>query len=127
MIITELNEQLLNEMACVGKIHSNGEFDIIVRTNNAGNLPHCHIVDSPTMGKEFHSCIRIDCPEYFSHNGKEDKLNSKMKKEFIKFLNKQNEDIIVYSNFKTIVILWNMNNSNAKINPDIEMPDYTQL
>ena len=70
----------LEEMARIGYIDN---LEILIWTDDPGNIPHFHIRDRSTKGQEFNCCIRIDKPEYFIHTGKENKLNSKQIKNLI--------------------------------------------
>ena len=63
-----LNEQWLAEMAKVGKL--NNEYDVVIWPKDNGEIPHFHIWDSNTRGDKFHTCIKIEKPEYFHHTGK---------------------------------------------------------
>lgn len=101
-------------------------YDIIVWTNDSGNIPHFHIIDSNTQGNIFNSCIRIDKAEYFNHEGKTDKLNSQLRKDLVNFLLSTDEDLGI-SNWILLVSEWNRNNSNIKININTQMPDYIKL
>lgn len=122
----KIDEDLLLEMAKVGNFSDKA---IYVRSNDGGNLPHFHVVDSSTLGNEFHSCIKLLEPEYFIHEGKEDKLNSSEKKRLVKFLksNSTSKRFSSFTNWEVLVTLWNMNNSDRDIDEDAEMPDYTRL
>ena len=62
----ESHDKMLLEMAQIGTFN---KYTIIVWTNDSGNIPHFHIVDSSTRGEEFHTCIKIEKPEYFHHSG----------------------------------------------------------
>ena len=42
-----------------------------------GYIPYFHIKDTISNGKKFHTCVKIEKPEYFHHTGKERVLNSK--------------------------------------------------
>lgn len=119
------NEKWLMEMA---KIGSYNDFDVIVRTNDPGNIPHFHIIDSNTQGERFHTCVMLKKAHYFSHTGKEDRLNSKQREELIKFLqqvdkNSRHKDTY----WETLIDEWNRNNSKIKVSTTQEMPDYTKL
>ena len=116
-------DRYLMEMANVGDINS--KLVAIIRMNDPGNIPYFHIVDKTTLGRDFHTCIKIESAEYFHHEGKEDILNSKQRKNLNDFLKKDNE--IGVSNWKYLVTTWNINNSNKKVNKDIVQPDYTKL
>lgn len=115
----------LLEMARLGKV---GDLDIRFWTDDPGKIPHMHIMDSTTRGKEFHSCVRLDKPEYFIYDGKEDILNSKQIKSLIAFLNSPpSYKKISGTNWEAALTLWNMNNSDVEIDEDSPMPDYTLL
>ena len=116
-------ERYLMEMANIGSI-DNKLVDII-RMNDPGNIPHFHIVDKATLGRDFHTCIKIETPEYFHHEGKEDILNSKQKKNLNDFLKNKNE--LGVTNWKYLVTTWNINNSSKNVDKDITQPDYTKL
>ena len=112
---------LMLEMARIGDM---GEYSIYVRSNDNGNLPHFHIVDSNTLGNNFHTCIQILDNAYFFHTGKEDKLNSKGRRDLIEFLLAPDEDGVFESNWVHLVYEWNKNNNRRKIDKNSPMPDY---
>ena len=116
-------ERYLMEMANIGSIDN--KLIAIIRMNDPGNIPHFHIVDKATLGKGFHTCIKIETPEYFHHEGKEDVLNSKQRKNLNDFLKNKNE--LGVTNWKYLVTTWNINNSNKNVDKDITQPDYTKL
>ena len=103
------------------------EYEIYVHTDDPGNIPHFHIWDRTTRGKEFHTCIRIDKAEYFHHTGKEDILNSKDRKDLVKFLQSNPKNKRFNTNWEVVIDMWNFNNSDKEIDEDQPMPDYTQL
>lgn len=117
-------KQALIEMAKVGEIK---DLSIIIYTNDNGNIPHFHIVDTATWGNKFHSCVYIEEPKYFYHTGKEDKLNSKMRKELIKFLQAPDFEGIFNTNWDALLYEWNKNNNRKRIPKDIIMPNYLEL
>ena len=122
----KLRESMLLEMARVGFIDD--EYEVYIRTDDPGNVPHFHIWDAKTRGQKFHTCIRIESPEYFHHTGKEDYLNSSMRKELIKFLKSKPTKLKRYNtNWEVVVDMWNANNSKANVPDDIPMPDYMKL
>lgn len=115
-------QQDLMEMARIG--YTDDGFEVYVNTDDGGNTPHFHYRIKGSW--EFHTCIRLDKPEYFHHDGKEDILNSKQRKNLIKFLNKfDNEE--GKTNWQILIAEWNRNNSNMKVSRDTPMPDYIQL
>lgn len=116
------NDSVINEMSQVGTF---SKYTIIVWTNDPGNIPHFHIVDSSTRGEKFHTCLKIETPEYFHHSGKEDVLNNKERKELLKFLNSKDK----WGEQNWIVLLkeWERNNSNSSIDINQVIPDYLKL
>ena len=92
------NKKNLTEMARIGftddgfevYINTDDGFEVYINTDDGGNIPHFHYRTKNTW--EFHTCIRLDIAEYFHHDGKEDILNSKQRKQLVKFL-KQNLEI----------------------------------
>ena len=119
----ESHDKMLLEMATIGNMDNT--LCIIIRMNDAGNIPHFHIMDRSTLGSKFHTCIKIETPEYFHHTGKEDILNSKQRKSLVDFLkNTFDEDT---SNWEYLIMTWNANNSNKKLSKKMPMPDYTNI
>ena len=119
-------ESLL-EMATVGT--TDDKYEIVIFTNDPGNIAHFHYRDSQTRGQEFHTCIKIEKAEYFHHTGKEDVLNSSQRKELVKFLNEPyHNKRFNGTNWHYLLNLWNNeNNSNLVVDEDLVMPDYRQL
>lgn len=119
-------EKYLLEMAKIGT--TSDSYDIVVRTNDLRKIPHFHYVDHSTFGNEFHTCIRLDVPEYFLHEGKDDVLNSKQKKNLVSFLKELDpEEDDGRTNFDTLLREWNRNNSDVRIDYSQDMPDYSKL
>ena len=117
--------ELLNEMARVGFF---SDFEVWIRTDDSGNIPHFHVWDKNSKGGLFHICVKIESPEYFHHNGKEDVFNSKQKKELIEFLNEKPAKSRWHpTNWDFILTLWNANNSKVEVPEDLSIPDYTKL
>jgi len=102
---------------------------IYVNTDDARNKPHFHCVDYSTRGQEFHTCIRLDCVEYFLHEGKSDMLTSADVKLMYKFMSSQytGSKIIHGTNWEYAVSVWNANNSAQNVDEDMEMPNYLEL
>ena len=118
----EKDNNMLLEMAQIGTF---GKYTIIVWTNDPGNTPHFHVVDSATRGNSFNTCIKIESPEYFHHEGKEDTLNTKERKELLKFLN--SKDKWGEQNWVVLLKEWERNNSKTSIDINLPIPDYTKL
>lgn len=104
-------------------------YEIYVNTDDGDNIPHFHYRLKSDWNK-FHTCIRLDSPEYFHHNGKGDVLNSSQKKNLQKFLSSP-VTLSRYkgkfeNNFELLRFLWDINNSNVQ-SDDWDLPDYTTL
>lgn len=114
----------LYEMARVGIMN---EYEIFVNTDDSGRIPHFHIWDYSTKGNKFHTCIKITKPEYFHHTGKEGILNTKMKKELVKFMQAAPKNKNFNTNWELIIAMWNLNNSIEEIDEQQPMPNYLLL
>lgn len=120
------HEILLAEMARVGDLTN--KLEVYVRSHEGGNKPHFHIWDKATQGDDFHTCIEILHPKYFHHTGKEDTLNSQMKKELLKFLNAKPKKLRRYdTNWEVLIDMWNNGDSNMEVPEDTSIPDYMEL
>ena len=124
--------QNLTEMARVGfmkaepeKKKGSSEYEVYVNTYDNGDIPHFHLRYAQD-GSEFHSCIEFNDAKYFEHEGKEDKLNKNFRKSLIEFFNKPAENFDC-TNWELALRLWNTNNRRPKVDPYLEMPDYTKL
>lgn len=120
-----IKEQLLNEMARIGI--TDDSYEVWVRTDDPGKIPHFHYWDYSTKGKTFHACIRFDCPEYFNHTGKKDVLNKRQKKDLIKLLSSPYKRDPSKTMFTRALEEWNDNNSDVQIDENQKMPDYMRL
>lgn len=118
------DKTFLNEMAQIGKFT---EYTVFVRTDDPGNIPHFHIWDSNSKGNNFHTCVKILKAEYVHHTGKEGVLNSSDRKELCAFLRLPSEDEPSKTNWEVLLIEWNRNNSEKKIDVKTPMPDYSLL
>lgn len=96
-------EQYMLEMARVG--FTDDDYEIYIHTDDPGKIPHFHYWDAKTKGDKFHTCVRIDKPEYFHHTGKENILNSKQKKELVDFLQKSCKDKRFINNWELLIFM----------------------
>lgn len=122
-LIIESNRINLTEMARIG--FTDDGFEVYVNTDDGGNIPHFHYRTKGTW--EFHSCIRLDSADYFEHEGKEGKLNSRQRKSLVKFLNSNDKNEEDKTHWQVLLREWNRNNSEISIDVNIEMPDYLSL
>lgn len=103
------------------------EYEIYIHTDDPGNVPHFHIWDKETRGKKFHTCVRIDKAEYFHHNGKEDVLGVRDRKDLVNFLSSFHKNKRYGTNWEYLVSMWNDNNSSVEVDEDLPMPDYRNI
>lgn len=120
-------------MSRIGEIPMRGcTFEIYVNTDYSGKIPHFHVRNKNDWNL-FHTCVRIDCPEYFLHGNKQDKFNTKEKKVLNEFMSEPckkplfDENGIRLNNWKYLCTLWDINNSDVEIDPKTIQPDYTLL
>ena len=140
---TKLNEQMdiLQDrmMMRMGRVCSVGaDLDILYFMDDDAPIPHFHVVDKQTLGEHFHTCIKIESPEYyhytieqyeyFHHNGQEGKLSDEQCTMLISALNQVVEhQFDKWSNWKYLLHAWNINNPNHKVDIHTPMPDYKKL
>lgn len=124
-IINELIK--LEEMAYkVGNINS--KLMVYVNSDDSGSIPHFHIVDETTRGKEFNTCVRIEKAQYFTHSNKQDRLNTTQRKQLQKFLSQPfKRSKFNGTNWEFIVMSWNDNNSNSNVDEKLKQPNYTNI
>lgn len=123
-------EHMILEMARVGYFFRD-KFEVYIHTDDPGNEPHFHVRDSATQRNEFHTCIKIKTNEYFHHTGKEDVLNSQMRKALVEFLQKEpakkSKKIQFLTNWDKVLYEWNENNSSVEVDEDQLMPNYLSI
>ena len=124
-------------MMRMGRVCSVGEdLEILYFWDDAAPIPHFHIVDKQTFGKHFHTCIKIESPEYyhytieqyeyFHHNGQEGKLNDEQCTILIDVLN-QVEHFDTCTNWEYLLHAWNTNNPKHEVDIHTPMPNYKNL
>ena len=124
--INLMNEEKheLYEMARIG--FTDDGFEVYINTDDGGNIPHFHYRRGKYPNYDFHTCIRLDEAEYFHPEGKEGRLNSKQKKDLLRFLNSINKDEDK-TNWQILLIEWNRNNFNIRIDKNQKMLNYLNL
>ena len=121
--INLLSKTNLTEMARIG--FTDDGFEVYINTDDGGNIPHFHYRTKGTW--EFHSCIKLEKAEYFEHEGKEGRLNTKQRKQLVKFLKSSNKSSKFDSNWERLIADWNANNSDTEVNENLQMPNYLDL
>lgn len=119
------DEHTLLEMARVGITSDN--YEIVVFTDDGGKIPHFHMRDAVTKGHKFHTCIRFDSVRYFHRGNKQDTLNSKERKDLVKFLSGKCHNKRYKTNWEYALSMWNDNNSDTYIDENSTMPNYLEL
>jgi len=114
----------LYERARIGYL--SGIYEIFVWTDDTVDIPHIHIWDKDTNGKNFHTCVRLDKAEYINHSGANSVLSYELKRELNTMLSQFRLERITLSYWEYIIIAWNCNNS-YQLDQDIKQPDYTKL
>ena len=127
----KLNEEPVLESARVGFI--NGAYEVYVHTDDAGYIPHVHIRDKATRGKEFETCVALNSNEYFLHGKYDDKMSGDMIKLFSDFMKSKPLSKRYSTNYELAVDMWNLNNSDTQVDVDYDddgemiIPDYKHI
>jgi hypothetical protein len=126
-ITIKVHEQKIEEMALIGSLERG--YEVVVWTNDGGNVPHFHVRDIGTHGKDFESCAEIRTNHYFLHKPNHVEMPRNVRKMLYEFLCKPAEDGVFKTNYAYVVYEWNRNNSNMKIpfSQDAEVPDYMHM
>lgn len=115
----------LTEMSRIG--YTNDGFEIYINTDDGGNKPHFYYRQGKYPNFTFHTCIEIKNSSYFHHDGKEDVLNSRQRKDLVKFLKSKCKNPKYETNWEKILYDWNDNNSNINVDVEQDMPNYLEL
>lgn len=116
-----------SEIALVGRT-ADGNV-VHINTDDPGKIPHFHYRDKDDWEK-FHTCIRLDSPEYFHHGNKQDVLSGEQKEELMVFLSSPHRGWkeIQWTNWEYLVYMWgNENPDYTQLDMDFPMPDYMKL
>lgn len=119
-------EPLLEYYARIGYFGRKNEFEVYIRTDDPGYIPHFHVMDSATQGKNFDACIELSTNKYFSHGGHVDTLNSRQRKALAEFMESPC-DKYFENNYERTVYEWNSNNSNMNVEYTGEIPNYREI
>lgn len=92
--------------------------------NDPGNIPHFHVHD---IDYNIDTCVMIIENRYFSHGSHIGTLNQKQRKALNEFLKESSELFELYTNYNTIIRIWNGNNSGKKIDKNLKQPNYTTI
>lgn len=130
-VLAEREKQRLDEMARVGVMLNN--LDVVVFTDDMGKIPHVHIMDKATRGREFDCCVQLETNHYFTHGKHLDVFNNRECKEFNAFMKQPCRSPKYRNNYEFAVEMWNANNSDTYVqihedkNGNIIMPDYSTI
>ena len=128
-VINEREKMRLVEMARVGIMFNN--LDVVVYTDDKGYIPHVHILDRDTNGRDFDCCVQLETNRYFSHGKHFDTFNNKQCREFNDFMKQPCRSPKYRNNYEFAVEMWNANNSDSYVQirenelGEIIMPDYS--
>ena len=121
------------EMARIGFIGEQNEFEVYVRTDDLEHVPHIHIRDTATKGKVFETCVRLQANEYCHHAHYTDVMDSKLVDDFYEFMCANPQNPYFNSYYESAIAMWNMNNEWVKMEPHLDadgkviVPDYRKL
>ena len=130
-VFNERERMRLDEMARVGVMLNN--LDVVVYTDDKGYIPHVHIMDRGTNGREFDCCVQLETNRYFSHGKHLDTFNNKQCREFNDFMKQPCRFPKYRNNYEFAVEMWNANNSDSYVQirenelGEIIMPDYSTI
>lgn len=134
-----INEFLKEPITVNSQIGKFSNYFVKVNSNDPGKIPHVHVLDSNTLGKQFHCCIQLEKNNYFIHDGKTDTLTSRSeRKQFYDFMKSKPITIpkeiskykqYIKNNWLLACFLWNVQNERSRfINlKTTKMPDYTTI
>ncbi len=102
----------LDRMARIGFIAD--AYEVFVITDDVENIPHIHIRDRATMGRDFETCVQLNSNEYFQHSNNINAMDDDLKREFARFMAALCRNKRYATNFEYAVDMWNDNNSGVK-------------
>lgn len=123
----KVSEYRVEEMAIIGPLQRG--YEVVVFTDDGGNIPYFHVRDIGTHGKEFESCAEIETNRYFLHKPNHAKMPRDVRKMLYEFMCQPSEDGVFKTNYASTVFEWNRNNSKMKIafDQDADVPDYLHM
>lgn len=109
------------------------DFEVQVGESEGDNIPHFHLDNKEQGNKQKKTAIRLDMPSYFLHGDKKYILNSKERKELVKWLNEKPASGLLLdkngnypkTNWQALVNIWNIYYPQATITCNI--PNYSIL
>lgn len=108
-------------------------YDVLVFTDDAGCVPHIHIVDTMTKGTRFNCCVELAANCYYAHNGNIVFLDDRHCRQLNGFMHQPCRNVHYRNNYEYAVDMWNINNPDfaMQISEDasgeIVVPDYTTI
>lgn len=109
------------------------DFEVQIGEFEGDNIPHFHLDNKEQGNKQKKTAIRLDMPYYFLHGDKKYILNSKERKELVRWLNEKpangllldKNDNYPKTNWQALVNIWNVYYPQAIIACNI--PNYSIL
>ena len=121
------------EMARIGFVGEQKEFEVYVRTDDLEHVPHIHIRDTATKGKDFETCVELQTNRYCRHGHYKDVMDNKLVDDFYEFMCANPGNPYFNMHYESAIAMWNMNNECAKMEPQLDVdgklivPDYRKL
>ncbi len=102
----------LDGMARIGFVAD--AYEVFVITDDVENIPHIHIRDRVTMGRDFETCVQLNSNEYFQHGNNINAMNDDLKREFARFMAAPCRNKRYATTYEYAVDMWNDNNLGVK-------------
>ena len=126
-------EESFDEMARIGFMGEQNEFEVYVRTDDLEHVPHIHIRDTATKGKAFETCVKLKTNEYCHHDHYTDVMDSKLMNDFHNFMCSNPGNPFFNTYYESAIANWNMNNETERMEPQLDadgkvlVPDYGKM
>ena len=122
------------EIARIGYFGRQNKYEVYVKTDDWGYLPHVHIRSVETKGHKFESCVQLKDNSYFLHGQYGDVMTPAMQRSFEEFMHQE----IHHGRFKGTmyefaVMMWNFNNASETFEAqyddenNVVIPNYSNM
>lgn len=113
--LQQANSQPICDMARVGFMNCGGSFEVYVRTDDSGFIPHVHVWSKDSRGKRFETCVQLQTNDYFLHGTYCDKFNQKQKDAFDVLMRSKPNNRRYDTYYEYACDMWNDNNSSQNV------------